>query len=75
MGCRCMWIKWVTIHESYGLPRIAQECRRYLEMKGIRVRLLSKQTKKAGHVYTLQVPLAQQEQAKVLLRDFKNTLK
>lgn len=70
-----MWIKWVTIHESYGLPRIAQECRRYLEGKGVRVRLLSKQTKKAGHLYTLQVPINQQDQAKAWLLDFKNTLK
>ncbi|MED1783368.1 hypothetical protein P4V43_16245 [Brevibacillus fortis] len=70
-----MWIKWVTVHESYGLPRIVQEYRSYLEMKGISVRLLFRQTKKAGHVYTLQVPLAHEEQAKALLRDFQNTLK
>lgn len=69
-----MWIKWVTIHESYGLPRVAQECRRYLEGKGIQVRLYSKQTKRAGHVYTLQVPADQQEEAKFWLREFKSTL-
>lgn len=69
-----MWIKWVTIHESYGLPRVAQECRRYLERQGIRVRLLSRQTKRAGHLYMLQVPSIQEEQAREWLREFKSTL-
>ncbi|MGG1660349.1 hypothetical protein [Brevibacillus sp. NRS-1366] len=69
-----MWIKWVTIHESYGLPRVAQECRRFLEIKGIQVRLLSKKTKRAGYLYTLQVPIEQQEQAKKWLSEFKSTL-
>lgn len=70
-----MWIKWVTIHESYGLPRLAQECRQYLESKGIQVRLTSKQTKRAGYVYALQVPYGQQESARRMLRDFKDTLR
>lgn len=69
-----MWIKWVTIHESYGLPRVAHECRRFLEIKGIQVRLLSKKTKRAGHLYTLQVPNEQQELAKKWLSEFKSTL-
>ncbi|QRG69639.1 hypothetical protein [Brevibacillus choshinensis] len=68
-----MWIKWVTIHESYGLPRVAQECRLYLEGKGIRVRLFSKQTKRAGHLYMLQVPSDQEEEARNWLREFKSS--
>ncbi|ELK43347.1 hypothetical protein D478_03994 [Brevibacillus agri BAB-2500] len=69
-----MWTKWVTIHESYGLPRVASECRRYLEIKGIRVRLLSRETKKGGYVYTLQVPSSQAAEARQWLREFKSTL-
>lgn len=69
-----MWIKWVTIHESYGLPRVAQECRQYLESRGIQVRLTSKKTKRAGYIYALQVPLSQQELAQELLNAFKETL-
>ncbi|GEB31402.1 MULTISPECIES: hypothetical protein [Brevibacillus] len=69
-----MWTKWVTIHESYGLPRVASECRIYLEMKGIRVRLLSRETKKGGHVYTLQVPISQAAEARERLREFKSGL-
>ncbi|EMT53894.1 MULTISPECIES: hypothetical protein [Brevibacillus] len=69
-----MWIKWVTIHESYGLPRMANECRHYLEMKGIRVRLLSRKTQRTGHVYVLQVPEKQRDQALEWLHQFKNRL-
>ncbi|GED66347.1 hypothetical protein BRE01_00490 [Brevibacillus reuszeri] len=69
-----MWIKWVTIHESYGLPRVAQECRRFLETKGISVRLTSQKTKRAGYLYMLQVPSKQEEQAKKWLADFKSSL-
>ena len=68
-----MWVKWVTIHESYGLPRVAQECRRYLEGQGIRVRLFSKQTKRAGHLYMLQVPADQEELARSCLLEFKSS--
>ena len=69
-----MWVKWVTLHESYGLPRIAQELRRYLELKGIRVRLVSKRTRRAGYQYLLQVPKSQQQQAEQFLRSFKDSL-
>jgi len=69
-----MWIKWTTIHESYGLPRMAQECRRYLETKGISVRIMSKKTKRAGYHYMLQVPLEQEEQARKWLSEFKSSL-
>ncbi|MDA5108529.1 MULTISPECIES: hypothetical protein [Brevibacillus] len=69
-----MWIKWRTIHESYGLPRMAQECRRYLETRGVRVRLLAQRTKRAGHVYVLQVPAEEREEAEQWLRRFKQTL-
>lgn len=69
-----MWVKWVTIHESYGLPRIAQELRQFLERKGITVRLVSHRTRRAGHLYTLQVPKSQLEQAEHHLNAFKNTL-
>ncbi|MFY0543523.1 hypothetical protein [Brevibacillus sp. H7] len=69
-----MWTKWVTIHESYGLPRAAQECRRFLENKGIRVRLLSRKTKRAGHLYALQVPVDQQQVAEELLHAYKKSL-
>ncbi|MED4908553.1 hypothetical protein [Brevibacillus centrosporus] len=68
------WIKWVTIHESYGLPRVAQECRRYLESQGIRVRINFKQTKRAGHVYMLQVPADQEELARICLQAFKDAI-
>ncbi len=69
-----MWTKWVTIHESYGLPRAADECRRYLENRGIRVKLMSRKTKRLGHLYALQVPVEQQRIAEELLRTFKKTL-
>jgi hypothetical protein len=69
-----MWTKWVTIHESYGLPRVADDCRRYLESRGVRVRLVSRQTKRSGHLYTLKVPLEQKGIAMELLRTYKNKL-
>ncbi|CAM3636973.1 MULTISPECIES: hypothetical protein [Brevibacillus] len=69
-----MWIKWVTIHESYGLPRVAQECRQYLELQGIQVRLVGMRTRRKGHVYKLQVPVEQEEQARERLHTFKSML-
>ncbi|QQE73018.1 hypothetical protein KDJ56_13815 [Brevibacillus composti] len=69
-----MWIKWVTIHESYGLPRVAQEYRHYLERRGIHVRLLFRKTRKMSHVYILQVPAEEREQALEWLRMFKARL-
>lgn len=69
-----MWIKWVTIHESYGLPRVAQECRQYLELQGIQARLIGKRTRRKGHVYKLQVPVEQEEQARERLHMFKSML-
>lgn len=69
-----MWTKWVTIHESYGLPRAAQECRRYLENRGVRVKLYSKKTRRSGHLYGMQVPAEQKQLAESLLLDFKKSL-
>jgi len=69
-----MWVKWVTIHESFGLPRAAQELRCFLELEGIRVRLVSRRTKRAGHVYALQVPRAQRKKAEQILYDFRKRL-
>jgi len=69
-----MWTKWVTIHESYGLPRAADECRRYLENRGIAVRLFSRQTKRSSHLYWLKVPEQQQRMAEELLRTYKKSL-
>jgi predicted secreted acid phosphatase len=68
-----MWTKWVTIHQSYGVPRVAQEFIRYLEIKGVRVRLTSRQTRRSGHVYALQVPDDQRQAAEELLRQFKKS--
>jgi hypothetical protein len=68
-----MWTKWVTIHQSYGVPRAAQECRRYLETNGVRVRLTSRKTKRLGHLYVLQVPVDQRRAAEELLRQFKKS--
>jgi hypothetical protein len=68
-----MWTKWVTIHQSYGVPRVAQECRRYLETRGVRVNLTSRKTKRSGFLYTLQVPAEQQQTAEELLRQFKRS--
>lgn len=70
----CMWTRWVTIHQSYGLPRVAQDCRQFLELKGIQVKVVAKRTKRNGHVYSLRVPSSQQEQAKKWLHLFKQTM-
>jgi hypothetical protein len=69
-----MWIKWVTIHESYGLPRVAQECRQFLELQGIQVRLITKKNKRTGLVYQLQVPSTVQERARERLLAFKRSM-
>ncbi|MBO8163266.1 MAG: hypothetical protein H0Z34_06000 [Brevibacillus sp.] len=65
-----MWTRWVTIHQSYGLPRAAQECRDYLANRGIRVRLYGSK-KGALHTYHLQVPSSQKERALALLKAYK----
>ncbi len=67
-----MWKKWVVIHKSYGLPRAAQECRRYLENKGIRAKI-STEEKRSVFVYRLLVPGEQQEQAEMLLKRFRQS--
>ena len=68
-----MWVKWVTIHESYGFPQIAQELRGYLELRGITVRLVSKRGKGTGNLYQLQVPKTQLKQAEQYRDAFKST--
>ncbi|MET3290035.1 hypothetical protein EDM56_19160 [Brevibacillus fluminis] len=68
-----MWTNWVTIHESFGLPRVAQDCRTFLENNGIRVRLqLSR--KQTSVYYLLQVPKAQEGAARELLTRFRKNL-
>ncbi|NGQ97100.1 hypothetical protein G3578_18330 [Brevibacillus sp. SYP-B805] len=69
-----MWTKWVTIHESYGLPRAAHECRKYLEHQGIRVKL-SGRARRSVFLYTLQVPQEQKERAISLLSRCKKQLR
>lgn len=65
-----MLTKWVTIHQSYGLPRVAQECRRFLENHGIRVQLFGESR---GHLYLyfLQVPHEQKHHAMEILAKFR----
>lgn len=65
-----MWVKWIAIHESYGLPRAAQECRQYLENQGIRVKISTRE-RRSVFVYRLLVPSEQKEQAEMLLKRFR----
>ncbi|MFM1651395.1 hypothetical protein ACI7RC_04730 [Brevibacillus sp. B_LB10_24] len=69
-----MWTTWTTIHESYGLPRAANDLRQYLELNGIRVRL-SNQKQGTLRSYSLQVPIHQKENALLLLGQYKRTIK
>jgi hypothetical protein len=73
-GVEVFWTKWVTIHESYGLPRAAQECRTYLENRGIRVKLRIGKSKRDAPIYVLQVPEEEKKEAEALLSRFKKTL-
>lgn len=66
-----MLTRWVVIHESYGLPRAAQELRRYLESQGIRVKITTNK-RKSGFVYRLLVAAKQKEQAVRYLQHFRN---
>ncbi|WP_255298379.1 hypothetical protein [Brevibacillus dissolubilis] len=61
----------MSVHKSYGLPRVAHEYRRLLEHKGIRVRL---KVKKKGmiHSYEVQVPSYKRDDAARLLEEFKD---
>lgn len=68
-----MWTNWVTIHESFGLPRVAQDCRTFLEHNGIRVRFQLNR-KQAMIYYTLQVPQPQEHAARELLTRFRKNL-
>ena len=65
-----MLTKWVTIHQSYGLPRAAQECRRYLEHYGIRVQLFGERRGNV-YLYVIQVPKGQKEKAMEVLAKYK----
>lgn len=69
-----MWIKWITIHKSYGVPRVAQEFRTYLEHKGVRVRLQIRKTKRMAPIYYLQVPQDQKIRAETFLAEFKKSM-
>ncbi|WP_421616767.1 hypothetical protein ACAF76_013395 [Brevibacillus sp. TJ4] len=64
-----MWVKWVTIHESYGFSQFSQELRRFLETNGIRVRIVM--ARRAGNLYELQVPKSQQTKAEQYRDTFK----
>lgn len=68
-----MFTRWVTIHESYGLPRAAQEYRQYLETRGISVRL---QGERRGslYYYWIQVPRPLQKRAVELMVQYKQGL-
>ncbi len=68
-----MFTKWVTIHESYGLPRAAQECRGFLEHHGVKVRLFG-ETKGALYYYSIQVPHKQRKKAVEMLEKYKQRL-
>ncbi|MGD8191752.1 hypothetical protein ACQCN2_17360 [Brevibacillus ginsengisoli] len=68
-----MLTKWVTIHQSYGLPRAAQEFRRYLEHHGIQTQLLVK-SKGNVSLYVIQVPQSQKEKALKVLEKYKQGL-
>lgn len=68
-----MLIKWVTIHQSYGLPRAAYECRKHLENHGVRVQL-SVVSRGSVYVYMIRVPQAQKEKAIEILEKFKQGL-
>lgn len=65
-----MFTRWVTIHESYGLPRAAQECRHYLEIRGISVRLRG-ESRGSLYYYWIQVPQHQQKLAVELMAQYK----
>lgn len=69
-----MWTKWVILHHSYGLPRVAMECRTYLENRGIRVKLRMGRSKRATSKYYLLVPKGQKAQAEAHLADFRKGL-
>jgi|GEM_PF-745610 len=69
-----MWTTWVTIHESYGLPRAAYEFRRHLENAGIRVRV-SGRSRRSVYVYRLQVPRHELDRATLLLDGYKQKLR
>lgn len=69
-----MWTKWVTIHQSYGLPRVAQEFRTYLENRGVRVRLQTGKTKRSAPIYYILVPIDQKKRAETYLADFKKSM-
>ncbi|MGE5703976.1 MAG: hypothetical protein ACM32O_15745 [Clostridia bacterium] len=69
-----MWTKWVTIHQSFGVPRAAQDCRTYLEQHGIYARIQMNRRKQMISTYWIQVPRDQEKQARELLTHFRKNL-
>jgi hypothetical protein len=72
-GGGALWTNWVSIHQSFGLPRVAQDCRAYLEHNGIRVRFQMNR-KQTITSYYLLVPKAQEQDARELLTHFRRNL-
>lgn len=73
-GREQMFTKWVTIHQSYGLPRAAQEYRRYLENNGIQVQLYG-ENRGSVYFYYIQVPEKQKTKALEILNKYKQGLR
>ncbi|QDX93334.1 hypothetical protein EEL32_09380 [Brevibacillus laterosporus] len=68
-----MWVKWVSIHQSYGLPRAAEDYRQRLRLAHIRSRITSKKSG-ATYVYNLQVPIAEKDRALQVLHTMKKEM-
>ncbi|WP_232699258.1 SPOR domain-containing protein [Brevibacillus daliensis] len=69
-----MWTKWVIVHQSYGLPRAADEYRRRLKLAGITCKVTGKKRGGALYLYQVQVPIEEKERALSLLAEIKREL-